>query len=59
MERAPSFIGTVGVPLVRQANISYLSELIPSPVTKGRGIYRLGKTLRHFQWLRVKFALIT
>jgi len=27
MERAPGFIGTAGVPLVRQANISYLSEL--------------------------------
>jgi len=27
MERAPGFIGTAGVPLVRQANISRLAEL--------------------------------
>jgi len=29
MERASGFIGTAGVPLVRQANISYVSELTP------------------------------
>jgi hypothetical protein len=29
MERAPGFIGTAGVPLVRQANISLLAELTP------------------------------
>jgi len=29
MERAPGCIGTAGVPLVRQANISYLAELTP------------------------------
>ncbi len=27
MERTPGFIGTAGVPLVRQANINYSSEL--------------------------------
>jgi hypothetical protein len=29
MERAPGSIGRAGVLLLRQANISYLSELIP------------------------------
>ncbi len=28
MERTPGFIGTAGVPLVRQANITYTAELI-------------------------------
>jgi len=32
MERAPGCIGTAGVPLVRQANISCLAELTPTPI---------------------------
>jgi hypothetical protein len=34
MEQAPGFIGTAGVPLVRQANISYMSEFIPTSMLK-------------------------
>jgi hypothetical protein len=30
MERAPGFIGTAGVPLVRQANISFMAEFVPA-----------------------------
>jgi len=30
MERAPGFIGTAGVPLVRQVNISYSAEFTPT-----------------------------
>ena len=31
MEQTPGFIGTAGVPLVRQANISLLAEFTPHP----------------------------
>ena len=34
MERAPGFMGTAGVPLVWQANVSYKSELIPTNMPK-------------------------
>jgi len=34
MERASGCIGTAGVPLVRQANINYMPELIPPSMAK-------------------------
>jgi len=51
MERAPGFIGTAGVPLVRQANISCLAELTPHPVS-------IKRWLRFSGW-GVQFAQIT
>jgi hypothetical protein len=45
MERAPGFIGTAGVPLVRQANISCLAEIIPRSHTSILGVeWRRGIT---------------
>jgi len=40
MERAPGFIGTAGVPLVWQANISCLAEFIPTSALKFSGALR-------------------
>lgn len=34
MERIPGFIGTAGMPLVRQANISHMPELIPANMSR-------------------------
>jgi hypothetical protein len=44
MERSPGLIGTAGVPLMRQVNISCLAELIPNLHKNFKEIFaRLGE----------------